>query len=37
MGVRIGTQMHANYSNQTLKCFTMHLSWEWQPIKFPEF
>jgi len=26
MGVRIGTQMHANYSNQTLKCFTMHLS-----------
>jgi len=26
MRVHIGAQMHANYPNQTLKCFAMHLS-----------
>jgi len=26
MGVYIGAQMHANYSNPTSKCFAMYLS-----------
>jgi len=26
MRMHIGAQMHANYPNQTLKCFAMHFS-----------
>jgi len=37
MGVHIDAQRHANCSDQGLKCFAMHLSWDWQPINFPEF
>jgi len=37
MGVHIDTQRHANCSNQGFKCLSMHLSWDRQPIIFPEF
>jgi len=36
VGVHIGTQKHANCSSQSLKCFTTHLSWDRQPINFPD-
>jgi len=37
MGVHIGAHRHANCSDQGCKCLATHLSWDWQPVNFPEF
>jgi len=37
MGVHIDTHRHANCSDQVLKCFATHLSWDRQPMNVPGF
>jgi len=37
MGVHVSAQRHANCSDQDFKYFAKQLSWDQQPINFPEF